>query len=159
MNKPLKFIISISIPLLAGAVGSYFTLPSINNWYVLLRKPFFTPPSSIFAPIWTVLYILMGLSLFIVWSNGRAKVKKNKQEGIRLFWAQLTLNVFWSYAFFTLHSLVLSAAVIVVLWILVLGTINVFGRVSRTASYLLYPYIAWITFATMLNIGFLILNP
>ncbi len=157
-NKLTKLLISLFLPLAAGAVGWYFTIPSISPWYEALNKPFFNPPNQVFGPVWTVLHILMGLSLYLIWTSKGSKTKKIKQEGIRLFAAQLILNVLWSIVFFGFHSITLAAAVIVVLLILIYVTIKIFAKVSKPASYLLYPYLAWVFFAMILNVGIVILN-
>jgi benzodiazapine receptor len=141
----------------AGIVGSIFTVPAIPTWYASLSKPFFTPPSWVFAPVWVTLFTLMGISLFIVLSKGFEKPAIRK--AVSLFGAQLVLNVLWSIAFFGLRSPLYGLFVIVLLSAAVLATIAVFYRISRTAAILLIPYFLWGSFASVLNYSILVLNP
>lgn len=152
MNLKL-FIPSIAIPLLAGFIGSYFTISSINTWYVTLTKPSFNPPNFVFGPVWTILYILMGISLYLVLSS-----KKKKDFALKLFSAQLILNASWSLVFFGLHNLLLSLINIVLLWIAIVWTIKEFIKINKTAGYLLIPYILWVSFASILNFSIFLLN-
>lgn len=151
-----KLIICILLCLIAGFIGSIFTTPSIPTWYQTLNKPSFNPPNWIFAPVWTTLYILMGAALAIVWQNMRRD--KGSKVGIYLFIFQLIANVIWSYMFFTLHSPLYALINIAVLWILIIATILYFWKVSKLASILLWPYIAWVSFASFLNYSIFILN-
>jgi benzodiazapine receptor len=153
----VKFFISIGIPLIAGLIGSAFTTPAIPTWYATLVKPPLTPPSWVFGPAWTVLYILSGIALYLVWSKGWEH--KNVQVAIAIFGVQLALNVLWSYLFFGLQSPFLALAEIILLWIAVLMTIWTFYRVSTPAAILLIPYIIWVTFAGYLTYGINVLNP
>lgn len=150
MNKYLKLLFSIIVCEGAGLIGSIFTFNSVNTWYVTLNKPFFNPPPWIFAPVWTILYLLMGVSLYLVWEK--------KKANLNWFWAQLCLNFIWSIIFFGLKNPILAFVVIVFLWISILLTIKDFGKVNKTASYLLYPYLAWVSFAGLLNLAIVILN-
>lgn len=154
INIP-KLIGSILICFLAAGVGSYFTTPSIATWYATLNKPFFSPPNWIFGPVWTLLYTMMGVALYIV-SN--IKTKLNKNNSYKYFFAQLTFNTIWSIVFFGLHNPMLAFGVIIVLWILIYLTIKNFAKISKTAAYLLYPYLAWVSFASLLNLAVAILN-
>lgn len=142
---------------LAGLVGSIFTTPAIPTWYASLNKPFFTPPSWVFAPVWVTLFTLMGLSLFIVLRKGFEKPAT--KNAVSLFGTQLALNMFWSVAFFGLRSPLYGLFVIVLLWAAVLATIAVFYRISRTAAMLLIPYFLWGSYASALNFSILVLNP
>jgi benzodiazapine receptor len=142
---------------LAGLVGSVFTTPAIPTWYASLNKPLFTPPSWVFAPVWVTLFTLMGLSLFIILRKGFEKPAIKR--AVSLFGAQLVLNMLWSVAFFGLRSPLYGLFVIVLLWIALLATISVFYRISRTAAILLVPYFLWGSFASVLNLSILILNP
>lgn len=147
-------MISIGICLLAGVIGSVFTSPSIPTWYAALNKPVFSPPNWIFAPVWTTLYILMGISFYLIWVSK----SKLKQKATKLFLMQLGLNVLWSFMFFGLHSPVLAFVNIIALWVLIFLTIQSFRPISKTAAYLLYPYLAWVSFASILNFSLWILN-
>ena len=137
----MKIIISIIICELAGVVGSVFTVPAINGWYSALNKPSFNPPSWIFGPVWTTLFILMGISLYIVWS------KKIKLKVILIFATQLILNVLWSIIFFGLHSPVVAFFELLMLWFAIVFMMVNFYRISKIATWLLLPYILWVSFA------------
>ncbi len=150
----MKLIISIIICQLAGIIGSIATSESVGTWYAMLEKPFFTPPSWLFAPVWITLYFLMGLSLYLVWIKG---YKKNK-EALTAFGIQLALNITWSFAFFGLRSPLLGMINIIVLWFAITTTMMKFRRISKNAYYLLIPYITWVTIASILNFSILILN-
>ena len=145
MNKLLKFIISIIICQLAGIIGSIFTVSSVNSWYLTLVKPSFNPPSWVFSPVWITLFVLMGISLYLIW-----EAKDNKKTMI-LFYVQLVLNILWSIMFFGLKNPLLAFIEIIILWIFILMTIIYSYRISRPAAYLLAPYILWVTFAAVLN--------
>lgn len=134
----LKFAISILIPLAAGFVGAVFTTPSIETWYAALNKPAFSPPNWIFGPVWTVLYILMGISLYRIWTGGQNKAAKG---AFSLFGAQLVLNVLWSIIFFGLKSPFYAFIELIVLWAAIAFTIRSFRNISKTAAALLVPYI------------------
>lgn len=153
-----KLVVSILLSLAAGFVGSYFTTSEITSWYKNLNKPFFNPPDYLFGPVWTILYILMGVSLFFIWRDQSSKNKKNKRMGINYFVFQLIFNAFWSIAFFGAHSPLFGLIIIVILWVLIFQTIKTFSKINKTAAYLLYPYIAWVSFATILNLVIFILN-
>jgi tryptophan-rich sensory protein len=144
-----KLIFSIFICLFAGFIGSYFTNPAIPTWFATLQKPSFAPPNWVFAPVWTSLYILMGISLFLVWQKGRED--KTVKAAIYLFAGQLVLNALWSFVFFGLRSPLLGLIEIIILWIAILATIMSFMKISRTAAYLLIPYILWVSFAAFVN--------
>lgn len=151
----LKLGISIVLCQLVGFLGSLFTTPAIPTWYKTLRKPFFTPPNWIFSPVWISLFILMGISLFMVW---RRQDHPRFKTALIFFFVQLILNVFWSAAFFGLRSPLLGLIDIVLLWIAILVTIKTFFKVSKTAGLLLLPYILWVSFAILLNFSLWILN-
>ena len=144
-----KLIISIFICLFAGFIGSFFTTPAITTWYATLQKPSFAPPNWVFFPVWTSLFIMMGISLFLIWKKGWED--KKAKTAIYLFAGQLVLNALWSFAFFGLRSPLLGLMEIIILWIMILATILSFIKISRTAAYLLIPYILWVSFAAFLN--------
>lgn len=155
MNTYLKLIISIGIPLLVGFISSIFTIDAIQQWYPTLQKPIFTPPNWVFGPAWTVLYISMGVSFFMIWK----KIGKIKfSQPYFLYAIQLLLNFLWSFFFFYLENISLSLFDIILLWILVLWMIQRFWEIKKIAGLILLPYLFWISFATALNIGILILN-
>jgi len=145
----LKLILSIGICLGAGILGSFFTVSSIPNWYVTLNKPFFSPPNWVFGPVWTILYILMGYSLYLVW-------KKKKVPSV--FWLQLILNASWSIIFFGMKNPGLALIDIALLWVAIVLTIKSFYKISKSAAYLLIPYLLWVSFASILNISIWLLN-
>ena len=151
----LKLGISIVLCQLVGFLGSLFTTPAIPTWYKTLRKPFFTPPNWIFSPVWISLFILMGISLFMVW---RRQDHPRFKTALIFFFVQLILNVFWSAAFFGLRSPLLGLIDIVLLWVAILLTIKHCLRVQRMAGLLLLPYILWVSFAVALNFSLWILN-
>ncbi|MGE5465471.1 MAG: TspO/MBR family protein [Syntrophothermus sp.] len=151
-----KLLASVLLCLFAGVIGSVFTASSLENWYPLLEKPFFNPPSWLFGPVWTFLYILMGISLYIVWEKGLQD--REVKIGVLIFGIQLALNTLWSFLFFGLRSPFYGFIEIIFLWIAILLTIVQFKKVSRTAAYLLVPYILWVSFAALLNYNLWVLN-
>ena len=152
----MKFVISILIPVLVGAISGYFTSSGVNGWYAAANKPWFNPPNWIFAPVWTTLYVLMGIALFLVWKT--ESVKTIKQTAIILFAVQLTLNFFWSFIFFKLQQPAWAFAEIIVMWLMILLTILWFGKINAVAAWLLVPYICWVSFASVLNYSIWKLN-
>jgi tryptophan-rich sensory protein len=156
MRRAGGIIVAIVACELAGIIGSVFTTPSIPGWYAGIAKPSFNPPNWIFGPVWTLLYALMGLAAYLVYEKGlkRPEVKK----ALAVFAAQLLLNALWSIVFFGAHMILGAAVVIVLLWAMILATILLFTKISKTAAYLLVPYILWVTFAAVLNVSFYVLN-
>lgn len=144
----------IVLCLAAGWLGSIATIPNIPTWYAGLNKPWFSPPNWVFAPVWTTLYVLMGISAWLIW---RAPERRDNAPFVP-FAIQLALNVSWSFAFFGAHSPLAGLVVIVVLWVVLVWNIATFWPISRAAAWLLIPYLAWITFATALNGGVYALN-
>jgi benzodiazapine receptor len=155
-----KFVISIIICESVGIIGSFFTFSSVSNWFPTLVKPWFSPPSWLFGPVWTILYFLMGLSLYIVWNYKTETVSKQKykKQFFILFGIQLILNALWSFLFFGLKSPISGLIDILFLDIAVITTIIYANRVSKYAAVLLAPYMAWILFATLLNFEIVLLN-
>jgi len=154
-NDILKLVASVILCQVAGFLGSLFTTPAIPTWYATLKKPFFNPPNWIFSPVWIGLFVLMGISLFFVWR--RPNHPKFKIAFI-FFFVQLILNILWSVAFFGIRSPLLGLMDIVLLWIAILFTILNFLKVSKFAGVLLFPYLIWVSFATLLNFSLWILN-
>lgn len=155
----IKLIISIVASLLAGVIGSGFTSSSIPTWYALLNKPAFNPPNWIFGPVWTTLYILMGISLYLIWNSKKSNTnKKYYKIGIKLFILQLVLNALWSILFFGLQSPFFALLEIILLWISILMTMYYFSKISKTAMYLLVPYLLWVSFASILNLAIYLIN-
>lgn len=151
-----RFIFSLALPMMAGVIGSVFTAASVSSWYVTLIKPELAPPNWVFGPVWTLLYILMGIALFLVWKKGTNT--PGVKAAVAVFLVQITLNALWSYFFFGLRDLRLAFIELVLLWLFILTNIVVFARVSRTAAWLLVPYIGWVTFAGYLNFALLVAN-
>jgi translocator protein len=151
----VKLLVSLAVPLLAGFGSTVFTINSIPTWYASLNKPWFSPPNVVFAPVWTTLYILMGVALFLIWRSPRNRTRDIR---IALFVAQLAVNVIWTFAFFGLQNTLYGLLSIIPLWILIAATIYQFYKVEKWASYLLVPYIAWVSIATALNAAVYLLN-
>ena len=151
-----RLVTSIAICQLAGIVGSVATASSVKTWYPALAKPFFTPPSWLFGPAWITLYTLMGIALYIVWQ--KQSPKKAYLEAIQVFAVQLILNASWSIVFFGLKNPKLGLLVIIALWAFILSTILKFAKISKASAWLLVPYLVWVTFATALNLGIVLLN-
>jgi tryptophan-rich sensory protein len=156
MKKALRILAFILVCELAGIIGSFFTRPSIPGWYAGLAKPPFNPPGWVFAPVWTILYALMGLSAYLVYEKGAQS--KEGRKALWVFAVQLLLNALWSIVFFGAHQILGAAVLIVVLWVMIAVTIRLFSRTSKAAAYLLVPYILWVSFATVLNISLYVLN-
>ena len=152
-----KLIISIVLCELAGVVGSVFTSPSIPTWYASLQKPSFNPPNWLFAPVWLILFGLMGVSAYLIWIKGLES--KGVKAAIFIFIIQLVLNMLWSIIFFGLHSIFYGFVIIIVLWLTIALTIIAFVRISKKAGALLLPYILWVSFALVLNYYIWLLNP
>ena len=157
MKKLSKFLISTIGCELVGIAATPFTIAAIPTWYQTLQKPSFSPPNWIFGPAWTILYFLMGVAAYLVWIKGLEK--KAVKNVLSFFIAQLVFNFLWSILFFGLHSKVLGLIDILILWTLILITIIKFYKISKLASYLLIPYILWVSFATILNLSIVLLNP
>lgn len=147
--QPLRLVASIGVCLAAGLIGSLATAPAINTWYRYLHRPALSPPNWLFAPVWTTLYILMGISLYLAW---------RRRARLTWFWLQLALNTTWSLVFFGLRSPGLALLNIAALWFSIAAAIKDFRRKSLPAAWLLIPYLAWVTFAAYLNFAILILN-
>lgn len=151
----LKIIISLALPLAIGFIGSLFTSSSVNSWYLSINKPSFNPPNWIFAPVWTILFILIGISFYLVWQRNFGN---NKKLLIGVFILNLLLNLIWSLLFFGLKNPFLAFIEIIILWLIILVNIIVFSKVSKLAGFLLIPYLLWVGFASALNYSIFILN-
>ena len=156
MSNIIKLIVSIIICQMAGVIGTIFTVDSISGWYTGLTKPDFNPPNWIFGPVWILLYLMMGVSLFLVWREDlkNAVVKK----AFYIFMVQLLFNTLWSIVFFGFQSISSALIIIIVLWLLIIYTILNFLKISRTSGILLIPYLLWVTFAVILNFFIFKLN-
>jgi tryptophan-rich sensory protein len=155
-RKLFKLLLSIAICEVAGLLSSIFTASSISTWYARLNKPSFNPPNWLFGPVWTSLYLLMGISAYLIWRDGLAERKKKK--ALLLFLVQLVLNAAWTPVFFGLRNPAAALVLIVLLWAAILVTILSFRKISTLAAGLLIPYILWVSFACILNAAIAILN-
>ncbi|MBU1202829.1 tryptophan-rich sensory protein [Patescibacteria group bacterium] len=151
-----KLFIAIVLCLSVGFLGSIFTTPAIDTWYNTLQKPDFNPPSWIFGPVWTTLYILMGIALFFVWQKGLKK--RNVRFAFWLFIMHLVFNLFWSILFFGLKNIGLAMIDILVLWLMIIALIYSFCEIDKKAAWLLVPYFFWVSFAGALNYAIWLLN-
>jgi benzodiazapine receptor len=149
-------LVALAAPLVVGALGTVPTLRAIPAWYRTLDKPGWNPPDRVFGPVWTALYALMGIALVLVRRQERAGGVDRAQA---VFGLQLALNLAWSFVFFGGRSLRGGLVVIALLWVSILTTIAEFGRVRRTAALLLLPYLAWVSFASLLNAEIARRNP
>ena len=153
MNTHVKRLVIVILPLVLGTFPSLFVTAQ-SSWYGALIKPAINPPDWIFGPVWTVLYILMGIALFLVIESESSY----RAMALKLFWVQLVLNVTWTFMFFGFESPLLGLINIVALWILIIATIFYFFAISKTAGWLLVPYIVWVSFAMFLNFSIWSLN-
>ena len=157
--KSLKYIpsllICLLIPLTIGCLSGFFTSSAISTWYVTLNKPSFNPPNFIFAPVWTTLFTLMGISLFVIWNSAKGFRRNN---ALLIFAVQIVLNFIWSFLFFNFESPGLALIEITMLWCSILMMIIYFGRISRFAAALQVPYLLWVSFASILNTAIWHLN-
>ncbi len=154
-KKIIVFVLSILASSAAGAIGSLATSPNIKSWYQPLEKPPLVPPNWVFGPVWSLLYVLMGVALALVILQ---VTQKSKMYVYYWFAAQLFLNTLWSLVFFGLHSLWFGVAIILLLIFSISMTIRFADRITTYAAWLLVPYLAWVCFATYLNIGVALLN-
>lgn len=150
MNKSVKIIVSIVACVLVGFLSSFATRSSVNSWFLTIEKPFFNPPSWVFAPVWTLLYLMMGLALGLVWCQ-YSENEKAVKKALIVFGIQLFLNALWSILFFGLCNTFLAFLEIIILWLFIFETIRVFKPINSLASKLLYPYLVWVSFAAVLN--------
>ncbi|HCL95607.1 TPA: TspO protein, partial [candidate division WWE3 bacterium] len=150
----MKLIISLIVTFAAAALGSYFTTPNISTWYASLNKPFFSPPEWIFAPVWSLLYILMAIALYLVWKKDSPQ--QDKTKAIILYAIQLSLNALWSVIFFGMREPGIALAEIVVLETVIILTALSFRKMSKVAARLFIPYIIWVGFAAILNLSIVV---
>jgi tryptophan-rich sensory protein len=156
MNKFFKLAIAVVVAEAAGIIGAVFTAPAIPVWYATLVKPAFNPPAWVFGPVWTTLFLLMGIAAFLVWQKGLKK--KQVRVALLLFVLQLGLNTLWSIIFFGLRSPGGALIEIVFLWLAIAATIAAFYKISKPAAWLMVPYIMWVSFAAFLNYSIWIVN-
>lgn len=149
LNNTLKLLIAVVGSELAGIIGSVFTMPAIDGWYATLTKPGINPPSWVFAPVWTTLFALMGVSAFLIWRRGLER--RDVKIALGIFASQLVLNTLWSIIFFGLRNPGGALIEIALLWFAILATLVAFAKISKLAAWLLVPYILWVSFAAYLN--------
>lgn len=154
-KKIVALLLAVLVCQGAGLAGAVFTAPSIPAWYQFLEKPALTPPDWVFGPVWTLLYLLMGIALYLVWEKKKNQVRK---KALIFFFIQLALNVLWSLLFFGARQPIFGLLEIFGLWGSIVLTIFFFSRVSRLAARLLLPYLAWTSFAAWLNWQIVVLN-
>jgi len=154
-TKFFKLLVSLILPVGLGSLAGIFTAKAIPEWFDTLAKPSFNPPSYLFGPVWTVLYILMGISLFLIWNTPKTE---RRQKALTVFGLQLFFNFWWSILFFSFHTIFLSVIDILLMWLLIIYMIILFKRIKPIAAYLQIPYLLWVTFATVLNISIWYLN-
>lgn len=159
VSKIVTFAIFILGSLAAGFIGSSVTTPAIPNWYAQIEKPFFNPPNWVFAPVWTLLYILMGTAASFVWLERKKKGEGKKVKvAMVVFAAQLILNTLWSSLFFYFQNPALAFFEIIFLWVSIALMIKLFYRINKAAGLMIFPYIAWVSFASILNFAVWQLN-
>ncbi len=147
-NELIKLITAVGLTVVLGAVGGLVTSAEIPTWYAGLTKPSFNPPNWLFGPVWTTLYILMGISCFLIWKQ---PASSGRNRALVLFIIQFALNFCWSFIFFGMHETGWALAEMIVLWVMILLTIFSFAQYSKIAAWLLVPYISWVSFAMLLN--------
>lgn len=145
----------IALPIIVGSLSGIATIEPLKDWYVTLNKPSFNPPNQIFGPVWTTLYILMGISLYFIVQQPASKVKT---QALVVFGVQLFLNFWWSIIFFTFKNLLFALVEIIVLWIFIVVMIYLFRKLKPIAGYLQIPYLLWVSFATLLTYSIWMLN-
>jgi tryptophan-rich sensory protein len=150
------FLTSLVITLAIGFVASLFTRPQIAGWYSTLNKPTFNPPPWLFAPVWTALYIMIAIAAYLVWQ--RRDSSKTYKITASIYVAQLAFNFLWSMVFFGLHGVLPALFIILLLWVSIILNIRWFKKYSKTAAWLLVPYLLWVSFASILNLSIYLLN-
>ena len=151
--KFLTFILFLSITFSASLIGGLATINFKEPWYSLLNKPFFNPPDWIFGPVWTTLYILMTVSIWLYWNT-----KKKDMNTVYIYLIHLVFNTTWSVVFFVFHNMILALLILVALIALIINLILRFRRVKILSAYLMIPYLLWCSFALILNTSLIILN-
>ncbi len=151
----IKLIVAILLPVGLGAIAGMFTAQAVPEWYASLNRPPFNPPDWIFGPVWTFLYIVMGFSFYLIWKQ---EVSKARNRAVFLFFVQLLLNFIWSFIFFYFNMIGLALIEIIVLWLSIIVMMIYFFRINHWAMYINIPYLLWVTFATVLNASYYMLN-
>lgn len=150
MNKYTKILVMVATCLVIGYFSGIVTQSSITTWYPTIEKPSFNPPNWIFAPVWTALYIMMGIGAGLVWNLIDSK-REEVRSALIFFAIQLALNSLWSFLFFGLMNPLLALLEIIVLWLMIYETFIKFNKLNKIAGYMFIPYILWVSFAMILN--------
>jgi translocator protein len=151
----IKLVVSLILPLGIGAIAGIFTAKAIPEWYESLNRPSFSPPNWVFGPVWTALYILLGISLFLIWKLDSGK---ERNLAIFVFLLQLLLNFGWSFIFFYFKMIGFAMFEIILLWMSIVMMLVLFYKIKPMAAYINIPYFLWVTFATILNSAYYFLN-
>lgn len=147
MRNAISLLTSLALVFVVAYLGSQGSMIGLQSWYMTARKPVWNPPSWVFAPVWTVLYLLMGIAAWMIWRSDH----EGRSRALILFAIQLALNGLWSWIFFAWHQPGFAFYELIVLWIAIALTLVAFWRVRRTAGWLLVPYLCWVSFAGALN--------
>ena len=157
MSKYLRIIYCVAICLVVGYLSSITTQSSINTWYPTLIKPSFNPPNWLFAPVWTLLFIMMGIAAGMIWKHLESQ-RELVKKALLFFTVQLLLNALWSYLFFGLNNVLLALIEVILLWLVIYETFHIFRKIDKKAAYLFIPYLIWVAFAAVLNGSIYYLN-
>jgi tryptophan-rich sensory protein len=151
----IKLTLSLLLPLAVGSTAGIFTAQAVPEWYSSLNKPSFSPPNWVFGPVWTTLYILLGISFFLVWKEKRSNAR---DRAIKIFSIQMVLNFAWSFLFFYFKMIGVALIEIILLWMSIAAMLYLFNKIKPLAAYINIPYLLWVSFATVLNAGYYFLN-
>ncbi|RKS26739.1 tryptophan-rich sensory protein [Flavobacterium endophyticum] len=158
MNKYTRILVLVVTCLAVGYFSSLVTRTAVESWFPTIQKPSFNPPNWLFAPVWTTLYIMMGIAGGLVWHEIDSSRKEEVKKAMKFFAIQLALNALWSYLFFGLKNPLLALVEIVLLWLMIYETYIKFVRINKFSGYLFVPYLLWVSFATVLNASIWWLN-
>jgi benzodiazapine receptor len=154
--NPIAFVVNIALPLTVGAIGAFFTATSVKTWYLTLAKPSFNPPNGIFPPVWTTIFVLMGISAYLVWQ--RRDTITHFPRTVAIYLIQLILNLMWSFIFFYAHQIGVALLEIVFLLLVIIVNAITFYKINKLAGLLFIPYVLWVSFATVLTYNIFTLN-
>lgn len=157
LSRTFKILVMIVTCVIVGYISGVVTQESVTTWYTTINKPSFNPPNWIFAPVWTTLFVMMGIAAGLVWDRIEIQ-KETVKKGLTFFAIQLALNALWSFIFFGLHNPMLALLEIIVLWLMIYETFVQFNKVNKIAGFLFIPYLLWVTFALVLNASIYWLN-
>ncbi|RDI04640.1 TspO/MBR family protein [Flavobacterium sp. AG291] len=157
LSRTFKIIVMIVTCVVIGAIAGLLTQKGVDTWYTTVQKPSFNPPNWVFAPVWSTLYVMMGIAAGLVWHE-MDRQRETVRKGLTFFAIQLALNALWSFIFFGLHNPFLALLEIILLWLMIYETFVQFNKVNKIARMLLIPYLLWVTFATLLNAAIWWLN-